>query len=39
MAYQKDTDHFIKGDGLDSKRAQTIGQHIVYRYHVNLVPN
>ena len=32
MAYEKDIDHFIKGDGLDSEREQTIGQHIGYRY-------
>ena len=34
-----DIDHFIKGDGLDSEREQTIGQHIGYRYDVNLVPD
>ena len=39
MAYEKDIDHFIKGDGLDSEREQTIGQHIGYRYDVNLVPD
>ena len=39
MAYEKDIDHFIKGDGLDSDREQTIGQHIGYRYDVNLVPD
>ena len=35
----KDVDQFIKGDGLDSKREQEIGQHIGYRYDVNLVPD
>ncbi len=32
-------DHFISGDGLDSEREKTIGQHIGYRYDVNLVPD
>ena len=27
------------GDGLDSEREQEIGQHIGYRYDVNLVPD
>ena len=35
----KDIDHFIKTAGLDSKREQEIGQHIGYRYDVNLVPD
>ena len=39
MAYEKDIDHFIKGDGLHSEREKTIGQHIGYRYDVNLVPD
>jgi hypothetical protein len=39
MGYEKDIDHFVKGDGLDSEREQSIGQHIGYRYDVNLVPN
>ena len=34
-----DVDHFIKGDGLDSEREKEIGQHIGYRYDVNLVPD
>ena len=34
-----DVDRFIKGDGLDSTREQEIGQHIGYRYDVNLVPD
>ena len=34
-----DVDHFIKGDGLDSSREKEIGQHIGYRYDVNLVPD
>jgi len=32
-------DHFIAGDGLDSDREKSIGQHIGYRYDVNLVPD
>ena len=39
MGYEKDIDHYVKGDGLDSEREQTIGQHIGYRYDVNLVPD
>ncbi|MEM7378497.1 MAG: hypothetical protein AAF460_13455 [Pseudomonadota bacterium] len=34
-----DVDQFIKGDGLESAREQEIGQHIGYRYDVNLVPD
>ncbi len=37
-ATKQDIDHFIKTDGLDSDREKTIGQHIGYRYDVNLVP-
>jgi hypothetical protein len=43
MAKQKkprqDIDRFIKTSGLDSKREKEIGQHIGYRYDVNLVPD
>ncbi|MEM0943037.1 MAG: hypothetical protein AAGI70_03730 [Pseudomonadota bacterium] len=35
----KDVDQFVKGDGLDSEREKEIGQHIGYRYDVNLVPD
>ncbi|MBX2884895.1 MAG: hypothetical protein KTR32_33375 [Granulosicoccus sp.] len=35
----KDVDQFIKGDGLESSREKEIGQHIGYRYDVNLVPD
>src|SRR5215475_5531134 len=35
----KDIDHFIKTAGLDSAREKEIGQHIGYRYDVNLVPD
>ena len=39
MAREKDVDRFLKGDGLDSEREKEIGQHIGYRYDVNLVPD
>jgi len=32
-------DQFIAGDGLDSAREKEIGQHIGYRYDVNLLPD
>ncbi len=32
-------DQFLRGDGLDSAREKEIGQHIGYRYDVNLVPD
>lgn len=35
----KDVDQFLKGDGLDSEREKEIGQHIGYRYDVNLLPD
>jgi len=35
----KDIDQFVDSDGLDSEREKTIGQHIGYRYDVNLVPD
>lgn len=35
----QDIDKYLKEDGLDSKREQEIGQHIGYRYDVNLVPD
>ena len=36
---EKDIDHFIKTAGLDTRREKEIGQHIGYRYDVNLVPD
>lgn len=39
MAQDKDIDHFLKGDGVDTAREKAIGQHIGYRYDVNLVPD
>jgi hypothetical protein len=35
----KNVDQFLTGDGLDSEREKEIGQHIGYRYDVNLVPD
>ena len=34
-----DLDRYMKGSGIDSEREQQIGQHIGYRYDVNLVPD
>ncbi len=39
MTEEKDVDRFLTGDGLDSTREKEIGQHIGYRYDVNLVPD
>ena len=39
MSDNKDIDHFLKSDGLDSDREQEIGQHIGYRYDINLLPD
>src|SRR5262245_56167020 len=39
MSEPKDADHFLTTDGLDSEREKEIGQHIGYRYDVNLVPD
>ena len=36
---EKNIDHFIETDGLDEERERIIGQHIGYRYDVNLVPD
>ncbi len=36
---KKDINHFLEGDGLDEEREKIIGQHIGYRYDVNLVPD
>jgi hypothetical protein len=35
----KDIDHYLKTEGLDTAREQEIGQHIGYRYDVNLLPD
>lgn len=34
-----EVDKFLASDGLDSHREQEIGQHIGYRYDVNLLPD
>jgi hypothetical protein len=34
-----DVDHFIKSDGVETERERLIGQHIGYRYDVNLLPD
>jgi hypothetical protein len=39
MSSTNDIDHFLKTDGLDTEREKVIGQHIGYRYDVNLVPD
>jgi len=36
---QNDIDHYLKTEGLDSAREKEIGQHIGYRYDVNLLPD
>jgi hypothetical protein len=36
---KEDVDKYLKGKGLDSSREKEIGQHIGYRYDVNLVPD
>ena len=39
MAGNKDIDHYLKSDGVDSDREKMIGQTIGYRYDVNLLPD
>ncbi len=39
MSKPQDIDRFVTGDGLDTDREKDIGQHIGYRYDVNLVPD
>jgi hypothetical protein len=34
---KQDLDHFLTTDGLEQRREQEIGQHIGYRYDVNLL--
>jgi hypothetical protein len=36
---EQDINQFIEGDGVGSEREKIIGQHIGYRYDVNLVPD
>ena len=35
----ENVNEFLKSDGLDTEREKDIGQHIGYRYDVNLVPD
>jgi hypothetical protein len=39
MSTSKDIDHFLRTDGIDTEREKIIGQHIGYRYDVNLLPD
>ena len=39
MSDAKDIDRFLTSDGLDTDREQEIGQHIGYRYDINLLPD
>ncbi len=34
-----DVDYFLKQSGIDTEREQAIGQHIGYRYDINLLPD
>jgi hypothetical protein len=36
---QPDVDRYLTSDGVDTEREKAIGQHIGYRYDVNLVPD
>ncbi len=36
---EQDVNKFMTGDGVDTEREKMIGQHIGYRYDVNLVPD
>lgn len=36
---QQDIDRFLNADGLEKVREKEIGQHIGYRYDVNLLPD
>ncbi len=39
MTEEKDVERYLETDGLDSDRERDIGQHIGYRYDVNLLPD
>lgn len=39
MSKEKDVDYFVTHKGVDTEREKWIGQHIGYRYDVNLVPD
>ena len=36
---EKGVDYYLESDGIDSQREKEIGQHIGYRYDVNLLPD
>ena len=36
---EKGVDYYLESDGIDSRREKEIGQHIGYRYDVNLLPD
>jgi hypothetical protein len=37
--HETDVDYYLKQSGVDSEREKEIGQHIGYRYDVNLLPD
>ena len=39
MTDKPDVDHYLKSDGVETEREKLIGQHIGYRYDVNLLPD
>ncbi len=39
MSEEKDIDYYVTHKGVDTDREKLIGQHIGYRYDVNLVPD
>ena len=39
MSKSDDIDYFLSAEGLDTTREKEIGQHIGYRYDVNLLPD
>ena len=39
MSETKDIDRYLTTDGLDTAREKDIGQHIGYRYDINLLPD
>lgn len=39
MSKEQDVDYFLSSSGVDTEREKSIGQHIGYRYDVNLVPD
>ncbi len=39
MGETRDIDRYLTSDGLDTAREKDIGQHIGYRYDINLLPD